>query len=111
MKVRCKITNVNVIKMIIFNFLYFRYLLAWKMYNKTLLLFFLLLTCFSAASEEKSCKEYQSCEAVISDYPNGSFGKKDRDEDGIPCENVCMSIEQVNELLRLYSATVLIREQ
>ncbi len=36
-------------------------------------------------------KKYKSCYEVIKDYPSGKFGRKDRDKDGIPCENVCSS--------------------
>jgi len=60
-------------------------------------LFILLLT--PSISNAKSCKKYKSCYEVISDYPDGYFGRKDRDKDGIPCENVCHSKKQVQKLL------------
>jgi len=68
------------------------------MYKKTIILIiiFLLPSLLSA----KSCKKYKSCAEVISDYPDGNFGRKDRDKDGIPCENVCHSKEQVKMLLK-----------
>lgn len=50
-------------------------------------------------STAKSCQEYQSCAEVIADHPNGYFGLRDRDQDGIPCENVCRSKKQVDNLL------------
>lgn len=50
-------------------------------------------------SEAKYCKYYRSCAEVIADYPDGKFGKRDGDNDGIPCENVCRSRQQVQDLL------------
>lgn len=50
-------------------------------------------------SEAKYCKYYRSCAEVIADYPDGKFGKRDGDDDGIPCENVCRSRKQVEDLL------------
>ncbi|MDX1471933.1 MAG: excalibur calcium-binding domain-containing protein, partial [Flavobacteriaceae bacterium] len=66
-------------------------------------LFFLLLIIVSLftpeISEAKYCKYYRSCAEVIADYPDGKFGKRDGDDDGIPCENVCRSRQQVEDLL------------
>jgi hypothetical protein len=63
------------------------------------ILIFTLIMLFSLTSEvyAKSCKKYRSCAEVIADYPDGRFGSKDRDHDGIPCENVCKSRKQVEE--------------
>ena len=66
------------------------------MYSQIIILIFLLL--LPNFSNAKLCKEYKSCAQVISDYPNGNFGQKDRDKDGIPCENVCHSKKQVKNL-------------
>lgn len=49
--------------------------------------------------QAKTCQEYTSCEALIKDYPSGEFGTKDRNKDGVPCENVCSSVEEVKDLL------------
>lgn len=52
-----------------------------------LLLAFLLLT-FPATAGAKTCKEFRSCEEAKRAF---SAGDKtlDRDNDGIPCENLC----------------------
>lgn len=68
------------------------------MYRKKLMVVFIILF-IPAIAGAKSCKKYKSCSEVINDYPNGNFGRKDRDKDGIPCENVCKSLEQVEKLL------------
>ena len=72
------------------------------MLAKLLVLMFLLFL-VSSESYAKACKKYSSCAQVIADYPNGNFGRRDGDNDGIPCENVCRSKKQVNELLKRYS--------
>ena len=69
------------------------------MYKNILLVTFITLLSFPVIADAKSCKKYSSCAEVINDYPSGNFGRKDRDKDGIPCENVCRSLQQVNELL------------
>ncbi|HGG61230.1 MAG TPA: excalibur calcium-binding domain-containing protein [Gammaproteobacteria bacterium] len=58
----------------------------------------LLLTA-SPVGYAKSCKAYRSCAEVVADYPDGRFGRRDGDGDGVPCENVCRSREQVERLL------------
>ncbi len=63
----------------------------------SLLLAVLLLS--PEVSAAKYCKYYRSCAEVIADYPDGKFGKRDGDNDGIPCENVCRSRQQVQDLL------------
>ena len=50
--------------------------------------------------DAKSCKKYHSCLEVIKDFPNGDFRSKDRDKDGIPCENICHSKKEVDRLLK-----------
>lgn len=59
-----------------------------------------LLLAFTGPVHAKVCKKYRSCAEVIADFPDGKFGRKDGDGDGIPCENVCRSKKQVRELLR-----------
>lgn len=69
----------------------------------------ILTGCFvmalSGLAEAKTCKQYRSCADVIADYPSGRFGARDRDRDGIPCENVCRSLEQVKRLLKSISGS------
>ena len=76
------------------------------MFKKTLLLIAILSIFISQVSIAKLCSVYQSCAEVISDHPDGIFGIRDRDKDGIPCENVCRSRKQVQELLNRESGMV-----
>ncbi len=71
--------------------------------NSKLILVLAILLSLPGAGAAKSCKVYKSCAEVIADYPTGNFGKKDGDQDGIPCENVCSSKVQVQKLLKKLS--------
>lgn len=75
------------------------------MYYKTPIFIAIILFSISTVSHAKYCKEYKSCAEVISDYPSGRFGIRDRDDDGIPCENVCKSKKQVEDLLNSISGS------
>ncbi|MDH5355107.1 MAG: excalibur calcium-binding domain-containing protein [Gammaproteobacteria bacterium] len=66
----------------------------------SLILMLASLIAVPGISQAKSCKEYQSCAEVIADYPDGIFGRRDGDKDGIPCENVCNNKQQVEALLK-----------
>jgi hypothetical protein len=44
-----------------------------------------------------SCKQVSSCEEAVALWCNGYRGA-DGDSDGIPCENVCHSLDQVEEI-------------
>lgn len=50
-----------------------------------------------AAWARATCKQVSSCEAAVALWCNGYSGA-DRDNDGIPCENVCHSVAQVEEI-------------
>ena len=41
------------------------------------------------------CKKYLSCRQAVEAWCAGIHPGADRDEDGIPCENVCKSRKQV----------------
>ncbi len=41
------------------------------------------------------CKHATSCDEAVREWCGG-YADADRDNDGIPCENVCKSREQVN---------------
>ncbi|MDH6269358.1 hypothetical protein M2360_004786 [Rhizobium sp. SG_E_25_P2] len=45
-----------------------------------------------------SCKQMSSCEEAVTLWCAG-YRRADGDNDGIPCENVCHSIEQVEEIV------------
>ena len=44
-----------------------------------------------------TCKQVSSCEEAVEIWCNG-YGRADGDSDGIPCETVCHSLEQVDEI-------------
>jgi|GEM_PF-3412629 len=75
------------------------------MYRNGLFLIAVMLPSISEASIKKTCKEYRSCAEVISDFPLGDFGDKDRDNDAIPCDNVCRSRQQVEDLFQSYAGS------
>ena len=43
------------------------------------------------------CKDYSRCSQAVANWCNGSHPKADGDGDGIPCENVCPSLQVVEE--------------
>jgi hypothetical protein len=44
-----------------------------------------------------SCKQVGSCEEAVAIWCGG-YARADGDSDGIPCENVCHSLEQVETI-------------
>jgi len=44
-----------------------------------------------------SCKQTNSCEEAVALWCGG-YSRADADKDGIPCENVCHSLEQVEKI-------------
>ena len=48
----------------------------------------------------RTCKQVTSCEEAVILWCNG-YSRADGDNDGIPCENVCSTREQVNEIRRV----------
>ncbi|HEY8382481.1 MAG TPA: hypothetical protein VIL09_10050 [Microvirga sp.] len=49
------------------------------------------------AQRSRSCKAAQSCEEAVRMWCDG-YGRADADDDGIPCENVCRSLAQVEAI-------------
>lgn len=45
----------------------------------------------------KSCKQVRSCEEAVELWCGG-YSRADGDNDGIPCENVCSTREQVEQI-------------
>jgi len=45
----------------------------------------------------RSCKQVSSCEEAVELWCNG-YARADGDDDGIPCENVCHSLQQVEQI-------------
>ena len=46
-----------------------------------------------AFAEKRYCKQMESCAEAVESWCNG-HSDRDRDGDGIPCENICRSREQ-----------------
>ncbi|WP_310242534.1 excalibur calcium-binding domain-containing protein [Rhizobium rosettiformans] len=55
-------------------------------------------TAFEVAA--RSCKQVSSCEEAVILWCSG-YRRADGDNDGIPCENVCSTVDQVNEIRRV----------
>ncbi len=49
---------------------------------------------FAAA---RTCKQVASCEEAVELWCNG-YRRADADKDGIPCENICHSLKQVEKI-------------
>ncbi len=73
------------------------------MYHLKVIFILAVLLSLPGTGAAKSCKAYRSCADVIADYPDGNFGRKDCDKDGIPCENVCSSKKQVQKLQKKFT--------
>lgn len=48
-------------------------------------------------AQRRSCKAVFTCEEAVIMWCNG-YRRADGDGDGIPCENVCGSLRQVNQI-------------
>lgn len=51
----------------------------------------------------QSCKAAKSCAEAVEMWCEG-YSAADRDDDGIPCENVCKSKKQVDALMKKIEA-------
>jgi len=49
------------------------------------------------AQARRSCKQVADCEEAVRIWCDG-YRRADGDGDGIPCENVCRSLEEVNAI-------------
>lgn len=49
-----------------------------------------------ASAQSWTCKRARSCEEAVERWCGG-YRAADRDRDGIPCENVCHSLAQVEQ--------------
>lgn len=45
----------------------------------------------------RSCKQVSSCEEAVELWCSG-YSRADGDDDGIPCETVCHSLQQVEQI-------------
>ena len=46
------------------------------------------------------CKDHRTCTAAVRAWCNGTHPGADRDNDKIPCENICKSRAQVRKIAR-----------
>ena len=49
------------------------------------------------AATAKTCKQVESCAEAVELWCGG-YARADADRDGIPCENICYSRDQVDEI-------------
>ncbi len=45
-----------------------------------------------------TCKSFSDCRQAVIAWCSGQHPRADGDGDGIPCENVCHSLQQVNQI-------------
>lgn len=57
----------------------------------------------SGTAMAASCKAAKSCAEAVEMWCEG-YSAADRDDDGIPCENVCTSKKQVDALMKKIEA-------
>ncbi|WP_430250754.1 excalibur calcium-binding domain-containing protein [Neorhizobium sp. DAR64860/K0K1] len=51
----------------------------------------------AGAAQAKTCKDVSSCEEAVILWCEG-YSRADADRDGIPCETVCHSLRDVQEI-------------
>jgi hypothetical protein len=64
----------------------------------TRILFFVIIFIMPLTAYAARCTDYSSCEEAVIAWCAGQHPKADGDRDGIPCENVCSSLEDVEEI-------------
>ena len=65
---------------------------------KSFVLTFILGMTVSVAAFAARCTDYLTCKDAVIAWCQGAHPKADGDRDGIPCENVCLSKEQVEKI-------------
>lgn len=66
------------------------------MYFRALILIFALT--ISSSAFAAACKNYSTCEQAVKNWCAGNHPRADGDNDGIPCENVCGSLAEVEKI-------------
>jgi hypothetical protein len=61
------------------------------------LFFLIFMVSLVGTAEAKTCKEVASCEEAVAIWCAG-YRRADADKDGIPCENVCHSRKDVEDI-------------
>ncbi len=59
---------------------------------------FCMTFCVSVSAFAARCADYSTCEEAVIAWCRGEHPRADGDNDGIPCENVCSSLEQVEQI-------------
>ena len=57
-----------------------------------------MFTASAEPAEAARCKDYSRCEQAVANWCAGGHPGADRDRDGIPCENVCSTRAQADQL-------------
>lgn len=56
------------------------------------------ITFAPASAEAARCSDYSACRQAVVAWCEGRHNGADRDDDGIPCENVCKSKRAVDSI-------------
>jgi len=56
------------------------------------------LTAISGAAYAARCSDFLTCREAVIAWCNGAHPRADGDGDGIPCENVCRSLTEVERI-------------
>lgn len=59
---------------------------------------FLLIAFSSSIAYAAKCSDYNTCEEAVIAWCSGEHPRADGDNDGVPCENVCTSVEEVQKI-------------
>lgn len=65
---------------------------------KNFILVFVIVMALNVSAFAARCTDYTTCEEAVIAWCKGIHPRADGDHDGIPCENVCSSKEQVDEI-------------
>lgn len=65
---------------------------------KNFIMVFIFAMTFSVCAYAARCSDYATCRQAVIAWCNGAHPRADGDNDGIPCENVCKSKEQVDAI-------------
>lgn len=60
--------------------------------------FILALFLSTTSAQAATCKSYSTCQQAVKNWCEGSHPRADGDGDGIPCENVCKSLADVQKI-------------
>ncbi len=73
------------------------------MHKSTIIIAAIAIIALPGSALAQSCKAAKSCAEAVEMWCEG-YSAADRDDDGIPCENVCKSKKQVEDLMKKIEA-------